>query len=156
MVEEAERLGGFTFFSSDFDCFEFWSPDSFRHELPRPPGPYGGRIHLVLFQNPSASVTDPISPLFFDSLERWVEKERLRCKIHRTPALRAAPSPFRFQTQVFPRCAISLFSSLSPPCPKQLLELPVSKEVKDFLLTVTPLDPTPLFGGFLPLPLNGS
>lgn len=153
-LDEAEKLGGFRFFSSDFDSFEFWPPDAFRHEHPIPPGPYDGRIHLVLFQNQSAAVIDPISPQFFDDLDQWARREKLRCEIRRIPDSDLSPSPLRSLPRALSRCAISVFPSLIPPCPRQLSELNVSKNVKDFLLALTSIDPIPLLGGFLPSSLE--
>ena len=150
-VKEAERLGGVRFFSSDFDCFAFLSPEAFRHDHPCSPGPYGGRVHLFLFQNPSAAATDPISSNFFAQLDRWATRESLKYEIFPVPDPGVPLAPFRFQML---NCPISLFPSLNRPCPKQILELPVAKEVKDFLLSITPADPIPLLGGFLPFPLD--
>lgn len=91
-----------------------------------------------------------------NDLKKWVLKERLQADIFPIP-----DSPFsplfghkRNQPQTPIHYAISLFPSLVTPCPKQLKEVLVPKEVKDFLLALNQQNFVPLLAGFLPSPFH--
>ena len=155
-LEEAEALGGFTFFSSGFSTFRFGSPDSFRFNQTVSPGPYAGRVHLVLFQNAAAAVTYPFSPSkVFEDLKLWTDMENIQAEIFRTPDPHFSLFPPRREHLFVPKhYAISMFPSLVTPCQKQLKEVLVPKEVKDLFLALSRQNFVPLLAGFLPSPFH--
>lgn len=156
-IEEAEALGGFTFFSSSFSAFGFGSPDAYRHNQAVPPGPYSGRVHLVLFQNAAAAAAYPFSPSkLLGELKLWIDKEGMQAELFMIPDLPLfpLPPPKRVQSVGPTHYAISMFPSVPTPCPKQLKEVLVPKEVKDFLLSLPRQNFIPLLAGFLPSPFH--